>query len=128
MPQTSNSLLSPTKFMVARGNHLHTPLSTVCPWHPSMHPSTQPSTHPSMHPSVHPSMHPSAYPSADPFTHPSTHPSMHPLCGPLHASLHAPLHAPLHTPPLCTPPSDWLSIPTTSNHIPAFQILINIES
>ena len=34
MPQTSNSLLSPTKFLVASGNHLRTPLCT-----PFMHPS-----------------------------------------------------------------------------------------
>ena len=84
--------------------------------------------------------------------HPSVHPSAH-LCAPPHTSahLHAPLRSPLHTPPrtsvhphapLCahlraplrTPPctsthdSDWLIVPTTTNHIPTFKNLINIKS
>ena len=61
-----------------------------------------------------------------------------PLC-----HLHVPLCAPPCTPPctsahlcapLCTPPhtsthnSDWLIVPTTTNHIPAFKNLINIKS
>ena len=59
------------------------------------------------------------------------------LCTPLHTSTH--LHAPLCTSAyLCAPPhtpphtsaqdSDWLIVPTTSNHMPAFKNLINIKS
>ena len=76
MPQTSNSLLSPTNY--GQTNHGQTVM----------------------------------------------HPSVHPLCAPLRPPLHAP---PLRT-PLRTPPSDWLSVPATSNHIPAFKNLINIKS
>ena len=38
MPQTSNSLLSPTKFMVARGNHLCAPLPCTPPHTPPFTP------------------------------------------------------------------------------------------
>ena len=74
MPQTSNSLLSPTKFMVARGNH------------PSMHPSMPlctPSTHPLC--PLHTPPHPSVPLRTSPC--PLHTPSM-----PLHAPS-APLHA-----------------------------------
>ena len=118
MPQTSKSLLSPTKFMVARGNPLHAPLCTL------LHtPLCTPLHAPFLTPSAHPSVHPSAHPSACPSTHPSAHPSMYPSA---HPSVHPSIHLP-RTPPR-TPLSDWLSVPTTSNHIPAFKNLINIKS
>ena len=47
MPQTSNSLLSPTKSMVARGNHPSTP-----PPCPSLHAPSAPPPHPLRAPSV----------------------------------------------------------------------------
>ena len=54
----------------------------------------------------------------------SMHPSVH-----LRTPLSAPLRTPLHTPP-CTSAhdSDWLIVPITTNHIPAFKNLINIKS
>ena len=90
VPQTSNSLLSPTKTMVARGNqwtslhpsaHLHSPLCVpLCiPLYTSTHPSTQPSTY--LHAPVHLCT--------------SVHFSGH-LCAPLCAP-HSPLPTSLHT-------------------------------
>ena len=67
MPQTLNSLLSPAKFMVARGNHLHAPLPTplhVPPLHTlSVYPFCVPLCVPPPHTPLHtPSAYPSAYP------------------------------------------------------------------
>ena len=111
--------------------------------HPSMHPLRAP---PPCTPSHSPSMHPlCTHLCTPPLCTPPCTPSTHPLRPPLHTPLctpplrtpsthpiHAPLHTPLCTPPPCTlphtPPSDWLSVPTTSNHIAAFKNLINIKS
>ena len=152
VPQTSNSLLSPTKSMVARGNHFHAPPHTLHVRCTSAHPSTHlhaPLRAPLSTPPLT-SMHPSAHlstPLGPPLRTPlctSIHPSMH-LHTPLHTSVHTSVHpsAHLRTPlctsvhlcaPLCTPlhtsvqDFDWLIVPTTSNHIPAFKNLINIKS
>ena len=145
--QTLNSLLSPTKSMVARGNHLRAPLRTP-PCTP-LHTNPCTSKHPSMHLRAplltppctppHTSVHFRAPLCTLPHTPPCTsaHPSMHlctPLCAPLCTLCTPPCHPSMHLhTSLCTPlhtsmqDSDWLIVPTTSNHIPAFKILINIK-
>ena len=113
MVQTSNSLLSPIKSMVARGNqwypriHLHASLRTCTYLHASLcaPPHTPVCTSEHLH--------------APLCEHPCTPPCT--LCTPLHAPLCIPLHTSMHE-------ADWLIVPTTSNHIPAFKCLINIKS
>ena len=93
MPQTSNSLLSPTKSMVAMGNAypLRVPPPRTPPHTPSMYPLHVPPPRP---------------------------PSAYPLCVPLRVPLRVP---PLHTPsayPLHVPEWIWLvNVPTTANQI-----------
>ena len=121
MPQTSNSLLSPTKSMVAMGNAYllrvprpHTPSAYLLCIPPPHTPSVYPLRIPPLHtPSAYPLHVPppcalSAYPSAYPLHVPPLHtPSAYPLCVP-------PLHIPSAYPP-CTPSAYPLCVPL---HVP----------
>ena len=122
MPQTSNSLLSPTKSMVAMGNAyplcvppLRTPPHTP-PHTPSAYPLRVPLCIPLRIPLCVPPPHtPSAYPSTYPLHVP-------PPLTPLHTPSAYPLRVPpSHTPsayPLCIPEWIWLvNVPTTANQI-----------
>ena len=101
MPQTSNSLLSPTKFMVARGNHLCAPLHA-----PPLHT-----------PSAYPSMYPSPYPLC-----------ISPLCTPPHALSTYPLCIPPpHIPSAYLNESDWLMFPPQPIRSLGLKNLININ-
>ena len=119
MPQTSNSLLSPTKSMVARGNVY--PLCVPPPHTPSTYPSAYPLC-------VPPPRTPSAYPLHVPHPRtPSAYPLRIPLCIPPPRTPSAyPSAYPLHVPPPRTPSAyplripEWIwlvNVPTTANQI-----------